>query len=522
MVKVGKTQYFRSYKSLALLLVAVMAVVANVLSPQRASAHPLGNFTVNQYTRIEVTSDNLRLVYVLDMAEIPAFQERQQIDTNGDGATSDAETAAYLNTTVPVILEGLELKIGGREIALKPVTEDLAFPDGQGGLSLLRLRLVLAPETTALLSSTAQTIDFRNDYATDRLGWREIVVTHGAGVGLTGIDVPETDTTNELRAYPQDLLKSPLDQRSVEFGAVLAAGPAAPGYGAFVSEKNISSDLAARPSGGESGSRFAALLDRSDSTTIGLLLTLLAAMLWGAAHALSPGHGKTIVGAYLVGSRGTPRHAVFLGMTVTITHTAGVVALGLVTLFASNYILPEQLFPWISVFSGVTIIVLGLWTLYSRLRARPSASHHHHHHDHDHDQIHDHHDDGHEHSHGGHTHSHLPPEGQRLTMRSLLALGISGGLLPCPSALVVLLGSIALGKVGFGLALVIAFSLGLAMTLTSVGLVFLYAGRLLDSRINGDGRIRILFRYGPAFGSLALVFAGAMIIFRALSQTGLG
>jgi nickel/cobalt transporter (NicO) family protein len=218
-----------------------------------------------------------------------------------------------------------------------------------------------------------------------------------------------------------------------------------------------------------------------------------------------------------VGSRGTPRHAAFLGLTVTITHTAGVISLGLVTLFASNYILPEQLFPWISVFSGLTIITLGLWTIQSRLRADSGPGHHYHH---DHDHGHDHHHEA--HSHGGHTHSHLPPEGERVSIRSLLALGISGGLLPCPSALVVLLGSIALGKVEFGLALVVAFSLGLATTLTSVGLAFLYAGRLLDSRINGGGRIRLVFRYGPTLGSFALVVAGAVIIFRALGQTGLG
>jgi ABC-type nickel/cobalt efflux system permease component RcnA len=264
-------------------------------------------------------------------------------------------------------------------------------------------------------------------------------------------------------------------------------------------------------------------------------VTLLAAMLWGAAHALSPGHGKTVVGAYLVGSRGTPRHAAFLGLTVTITHTAGVIALGMITLFAANYILPERLFPWISVFSGLTVIVLGLWTFRLRLRGE---GHHHHHHSHDHshdhahthdqDHVHDHehyhehehsHEDGHVHSHGGHTHSHLPP--QQISWRSLLALGISGGLLPCPSALVVLLGSIALGKVGFGLALVIAFSLGLALTLTSLGLAFLYAGNILNRRIGEGGRIRFVFRYSPALGSVALTFAGAMIILRALEQTGL-
>jgi len=190
-----------------------------------------------------------------------------------------------------------------------------------------------------------------------------------------------------------------------------------------------------------------------------------------------------------------------------------------VTLLASNYILPEQLFPRISVISGLAIVGLGLWTLNARLRGESKLGHHHHH-GNDHEHAHGHHHGPHTHSHDGHTHSHFPPDGQRLSVRSLVALGISGGLLPCPSALVVLLGSIALGRVAFGLALVVAFSFGLALTLTGVGLAFLYAGRLLESRINGHGRIRAIFTYGPAIGSFALVVAGTVIILRALDQIG--
>jgi ABC-type nickel/cobalt efflux system permease component RcnA len=247
-------------------------------------------------------------------------------------------------------------------------------------------------------------------------------------------------------------------------------------------------------------------------------------------HALSPGHGKTVVGAYLVGSRGTPRHAVFLGLTVTITHTAGVLALGLVTLFASHYVVPERLYPWMSVISGLMVIAMGLFTLRQRLRGQPAFGHHLHDHDHGHSHDHEHHEhhhhhDGHgyTHTHGGGTHSHLPPgtDGRKISWRTLLALGISGGLIPCPSALVVLLGSIALGRVGFGLALVVAFSLGLAATLTGLGLVFLYAGRFLERRIRPTDRAQTFLRFAPAVGSVALTLAGIAIIVRALEQTGL-
>jgi nickel/cobalt transporter (NicO) family protein len=245
-------------------------------------------------------------------------------------------------------------------------------------------------------------------------------------------------------------------------------------------------------------------------------------------HALSPGHGKTVVGAYLVGSRGTPRHALFLGLTVTITHTAGVIALGLLILFASRTILPEQLYPWLSLASGLLVAVLGLTILRQRLMGLPAFGHHHaHDHDHDHDRAHDHghehdhlHDHAHlAHSHDGHVHSHLPhgADGERLTWRGLLALGISGGLLPCPSALLALLGAVAVGRAGFGLLVVVAFSLGLAATLTGVGLLFLYAGRFLERRAIA-GRWSGMLRFAPAVAAVAVTTSGVMIVVRSLME----
>ena len=247
-------------------------------------------------------------------------------------------------------------------------------------------------------------------------------------------------------------------------------------------------------------------------------------------HALSPGHGKTVVGAYLVGSRGTPRHALFLGLTVTITHTAGVIALGLMILFASRTILPEQLYPWLSLVSGLLVAVLGLTILRQRLMGLPAFGHHHHDHTHDHTDDHGHehshshahapaHAPGLVHSHDGHVHSHLPPgaDGERLTWRSLLALGISGGLLPCPSALLALLGAVAVGRAGFGLMVVVAFSLGLAATLTGVGLLFLYAGRFLERRAI-TGRWSGMLRFAPAVAAVAVTASGVMIVVRSLVE----
>jgi ABC-type nickel/cobalt efflux system permease component RcnA len=283
-----------------------------------------------------------------------------------------------------------------------------------------------------------------------------------------------------------------------------------------------------------------------------LLIAIAGSFAWGAMHALSPGHGKTIVGAYLVGSHATPKHALFLGLTTTIAHTTGVFALGAIALFASQYILPDQLYPWLSVLSGLMVVAIGLNLFINRLRTHQSGksaaahqhlsfsasqSHSHSHHSHDNSHHHDHHyDDSHHHDHHSHSHhhphephhhgehshhdhSHLPPgaDGSPVTWRSLLVLGISGGLVPCPSALVLLLSAIALGRIGFGLMLVLTFSLGLAGVLTGLGLLLVYSKRFFDRLPIQMRIVKIL----PAVSALVIALLGVGITTQALMQTGL-
>ena len=523
--------------------------------PSAADAHPLGNFTTNQYSRIEVREDGLRLVYVLDLAEIPAFQEIQTIDANGDDAVGDAEREAYLDAKLAELGGHLRLAADGVDLPLRSVARELSFPDGQAGLKLLRLRAVFS---ASLPDSVPVRFAFRNTYATDRLGWREIVVTHGPGVRLDDADAPATDRSDELRTYPDDLLASPLDRTAAAFGVALVPGaPAAVGFADLGMGAEPVAD-GGNPGGDLAGRRLAALVTADDLSPVGVLVAFGGAFVWGALHALSPGHGKTVVGAYLVGARGTPRHALFLGLTVTVTHTAGVLVLGLVTVFASRYVVPERLYPWMTLISGLLVATMGATILRHRLRGHSAPGHahgpaeqhapalqqeHSHSHDHDHDHLHAHgivhdyphadphahhpHDDDHAHihahgpvhSHGGHTHSHLPPE--RVTWRGLLALGVSGGLLPCPSALLVLLGAIALGRAGFGVLLVLVFSLGLAGTLTAVGLLFLSAGRFLERRAPAAPWTAALLRYAPIGGAAAVTLAGVAIVVRALRDANL-
>jgi ABC-type nickel/cobalt efflux system permease component RcnA len=213
-----------------------------------------------------------------------------------------------------------------------------------------------------------------------------------------------------------------------------------------------------------------------------LVFFLLAAFAWGAMHALSPGHGKTMVAAYLVGTRGKARHAVALGATVTVTHTMGVFALGVVTLLLSQFILPEQLYPWLNLASGLMVVAIGA----AVLRKRVYTAHHHHHHHHEHD----------------------------LSTKGIVAMGASAGLIPCPSALVVLLGAISQHQVALGLLLITMFSLGLAATLTGLGLAVVSARRL-TSRLNVSGRLVAAL---PAVSALVIVGAGCLLTAHAVPQ----
>jgi ABC-type nickel/cobalt efflux system permease component RcnA len=253
---------------------------------------------------------------------------------------------------------------------------------------------------------------------------------------------------------------------------------------------------------------------------IGIVLIALAvAVGLGAVHALEPGHGKTLVAAYLVGSHGTMKHAFLLGLIVTGAHTAGVYLLGAVTLYASQYIVPERLYPWLGVVSGVLIAGLGLVLLVRRCLGKDGlASHHHRHHvDHSHDSDHHHHHHHHDHVHAhGHTHNH--DLNQQVSHRELLTLGISGGIVPCPAALVVLLSAVSMQRIGFGLLLIVGFSVGLAAVLITIGLLMVYARQFM-SRFEVNSRLTT--RWLPLTSSAFILVFGIALAVQALQTTGI-
>jgi ABC-type nickel/cobalt efflux system permease component RcnA len=449
--------------------------VAAAAAPQ-AAAHPLGNFSVNHQSTVRVSEDRVDVRYVLDQAEIPTVQERSL------GA------AAVLAAKRAEVAERLVLLVDGRRVALRPAgPARLTFPRGAGGLRTTRLELPLRAAV-----SDPRRVELRDGTFPGRVGWKAVLSAPGEGTAVR-TRAPTGDPTDGLRRYPEDLLGSPPDRRTATFAVE-------PGAGTLIAPKAEGGDAAESRA---SSDGFAGLFEDAAAGEGVLALLLLAAFGWGALHALSPGHGKAMVAAYLVGTRGTARHAVALGATVTVTHTIGVFALGVVTLALSQYVLPEDLYPWLTLFSGLLVVAVGVGVLRSRARrarARAHAHAHGHGHAHGHDHPH-----RHDHPHGhGHAHPHGPED---LSWRGLLGMGTAAGLIPCPSALVVLLAAISQHEVALGLLLITVFSLGLAGTLTALGLIVVSARRLIPPRL-AAGRVAAAL---PAASALAIVAIGCLL-----------
>src|SRR5829696_7065400 len=540
-----------------LLACLAFALFASLI-PREAQAHPLGNFTINHYSRLEFADGEARIDYVLDFAEIPTFQQKGQLDGSEDGKLSDAEARAYLEAKLPSLVENLHLSVGKEALPLQVLDSSAAYRPGQGGLPILRI------EARLLADLPKDWEDHGAGHYTDRnyedhLGWREIVVKGGPGVAIKGSSAPSAGVSDELRKYPSDMLSSPLDIRRAKFTLVPGEGSVAAGDQAAGNFDTSDYNFKSNGNFSRLYARLNSLISFTSPSPTVILISLLAALLWGALHAFTPGHGKTVAAAYLIGDRGTARHAAFLGLTVTLTHTLGVFALGGVAIYLSRYILPEALFPWLSVVSGLLVVVIGLSLLFSRSRglfgtgsgkarhtklrhaggprthshdghdhshtyARVAHSHSHSGHEHSHKHVHSAHshshgDHEHTHAHGGHTHSHLPPgaDGSKAGIRSLVALGVSGGLVPCPAALLLLLSAISLGRLGFGMVLVVVFSMGLAVVLTGIGLLMVYARKVFE-RYTFEARIP---RYLPVVSAAAISCVGLVIVLGALSQTGL-
>ncbi len=508
-------------------------------------AHPMGNFSVNHYTKIEVTGRGVQVRYVLDLAEIPTFELLRS--WNIDRNAAPAELQAHGKQQSREWLKHIRISVDGRLVQAQFESARVTIADGAGNLPITRVDM-----TERVGDTRGGKLKLEDQNFSERAGWKEIVIDAGSGAALVHASQSGKDLSKALTEYPpdptvappQDLraevewrsekpvvvtrsvqrqASSPIAGKPVETVVAKIAQPT-PVRGA--SSPVTMTAQAAPPGSVVRGDFLSRILHRRELTVPIVLLAILAAFGLGAAHALTPGHGKTIVAAYLVGSRGTLKHAAFLGAMVTFTHTIAVFALGLATLFLFRYIVPEKITLVLGAISGLSIVGVGAWMLYKRLtkKGHSHSSSHGHTHTHEHPQAHSHEhphthshehphahslehpdehvhahqqDHVHEHQHGGHTHSHVPDE---ISWGGLVALGVSGGLVPCESALILLLGAIALGRVGFGLILLLSFSVGLAIVLMLIGMLVLYAKELLpeSTRSGNNSFFRVVSIASPA------------------------
>jgi nickel/cobalt exporter len=511
-----------------------------------ALAHPLGNFSVNQYSALRIGKGEIAIRYVVDMAEIPTFQEIQDA---GLVPAVGAASASYLLQKVENLREGLTVEVNGKKVALLPTSREILFPAGAGGLPTMKIGATFKGEFDVAGAASYDMV-YRDGNFPGRAGWKEIIAGAGDGTDVIESPVPTEDRSDQLSNYPADLLNSPpqilearLSFRTSPAAAAnkidAAARPLvrqaiagdrtndaetmapASSVDELPPEHKLSDASDEGPPDALRANRhstrqdsFTELIAAKQFNSSMILFALLIAAALGAFHALEPGHGKTLVAAYLIGSRGTAKQALLLGLIVTASHTAAVYLLGGIVLYASEHVVPETLYPWLALASGVMIMVLGLVLLLRRLRVKDVAHHHHRHSPHDHDHRHhsghghprDHHDaDGHSHHH------------PTVSLHELLTLGISGGIVPCPAALVVLLSAVSLQRIGFGLLLIVAFSLGLAAVLIAIGLLMVYAGRAMG-RFHGNGQL--ITRWLPLTSSAFIVLFGIGLTWQALASSG--
>ena len=463
--------------------------------------------------------------YVLDMAEIPTYQT---LRAEGGSDTSPAALKRWAQGTARSLLANLRLSEGSQSLPLLLDGASARTRPGAGGLPTLYLRIQAHAELPA--ASSPRAISFRDETYAGRLGWHDVVVA------------PGTEPTHELTAYPSALLGSPRALTGVDL-SVRSDGSAT---------VRASLDDAADSSGTPASAPLARSNQLSDMLARGtgdwafVLVTFLVAIALGALHALEPGHGKTLLAISLVGARATVKQAAILAASLTIAHTIGVLALGVAINLFKGYFVPESIYPWITLLSGVAIAIVGARAVQRQILARQPLAHAHAHphaqaHAHDHGHVHhahaaDHghahhtHDHASAHGHGhthadGHTHDHDDLEHARLhaipgtaplTFGSTIWAAMSGAVAPCPAALVVLLAAVALNQVTYGIFVIVAFSIGLATTLTGLGIAVVRSAGWLQSRRGFERFVR----YGPTASAVVISAIGAVMVGQGFAQEG--
>jgi ABC-type nickel/cobalt efflux system permease component RcnA len=489
-------------------LLAFCACLAHTNVP--ASAHPLGNFTINHIVKVRQAGDSLQIRYVLDMAEIPTFAVMRS--RSASGKLDAAGLRSWADSEIAGVTAGLVVQADGASLRLISTgLPRVSTRSGAGGLPTLywvgdfvayagRAHSLLVDDTTF----------------PDRIGWKDVVIA------------PAVEPTGELTHYPTAMLSSPRDVSSASLtrstnGRWVASSIATPAA------------AAAAPASQARSNALADMLARGPSNIVVVLLTLLAAIGLGALHALEPGHGKTLLAVSLVGARATSQQALMLAAALTLAHTAGVICLGLALLIAAPWIVPETVYPWLTTASGLAVACLGASALARFVRSRrgarptikvgPTEQAHTAERrqadrghalptikvgttDHDHDHGHEH---GHEH---GHTHDHGIRGDEPISFRGVVLIAMSGNVAPCPAALVVMLAALASHQLVYGLAVIVAFGVGLAAVLTGLGIAVVRGATTIARRL----QLQRIAAYGPLASACVISCIGAVLFAQGLAS----
>jgi nickel/cobalt exporter len=498
----------------AIATVAALSWIAVAAAPA-AWAHPLGNFTVNYYSGIQVEPHKVQIALVVDRAEIPTLQAFPDAKAGRQPVGADT----WRTSQCALLASEATLKIDGTRLPLSVTASRLKLLAGAAGLATSRLECTVSTNRT--LNTVSHSVTYLAATTSGRVGWHEITAV-GNGTTLAGSDVPTSSVSNELTRYPQDLLTSPLDQRTAHFEVRVGSG--------LVATEAAARVLSTSPLRGldRFTRTYTNLVSRTHLTPAFALLAILLSMLLGGLHAFAPGHGKTLMAAYLVGREGTWRQAAVIGVSVTVTHTIGVLLLG-VALSAAALAAPERVYPWLGLLSGILLAGIGLTLLRSTRTNHGHGPDGHTHGPSGHTHEPHHHDDaGHTHQLGDHEHEGptVPaPRRHRSGNLRLAAVGLAGGLVPSPSALLVLLGGIAIGRAWFGAILVLFYGIGMAASLVGTGLLLVHArdrferwnARRPESRtLPGQVLALRVSRALPMLTAVAVFGVGAWIAFRSL------
>jgi len=522
LVKARIVQYF----------LAAAATLA--LIPDPSLAHPMGNFSISHYAGIIIEGRFVEVRYFIDMAEIPTFQEMQK--NNIVAESDDPRARSYLLSQAEVFKMNLLLTLNGQPLSLETTSQDILFSSGAGNLPTMKFGIVYRAQVPVACEVKPCELEYHDANFSGRVGWKEVISSPGHGVTIQSSTVASRDRSSQLSNYPTDLINSPphdlfakivysVETSSDRVSAVIAQAKTGATHPWAAHSRSMkhgtsgdSAKISAQTTVQADGTSQPAQLKPNQKATprnsftelmainhINFGIVLLAAVIaagLGALHALEPGHGKTIVAAYLVGSQGTAQHALLLGIIVTLSHTVGVYLLGAITLYAQKYILPDRIYPFLGVLSGALIAGMGCYLFLQRYLGAEFT---------------------HAHSEELSVGEGAPTDGARrqagkVSSRQLLVLGITGGIIPCPAALVVLLSAVAVHRTGFGLFLIVAFSIGLAAVLITMGLAAVYAGHAM-SRLRLEGSL--VQRWLPMGSAAMIILLGLSIALRGLISAGI-